>query len=161
MAKVILLKDVLHVGQKGEIKEVKDGYLRNFLLPQKLAEIATPEKIRAMLNKKLEAGAENEKIIKKAREEMAKLPELKLIFKAAVNEKGHLFDGIGVEEIEAKLKELSLIYIKRGWIELEKPIKEVGDYSLKVKPPFGEPLEIKITVTELKALKPKKKVKPS
>lgn len=150
MTKVILLKDVLHIGQRGEIKDVKDGYLRNFLLPQKLAEIATPGKINSLERLVGKRRAEKEEMTTKAKTELAKVPETKLIFKVAVNEKGHLFEGIGLTEIEAKLQEAGFKNIKKEWIELEKPIKEVGEYRVKIMTPFGIETELALVITEIK-----------
>lgn len=159
MTKVILLKDVPLVGQKGNIKEVKDGYFRNFLMPQKLAVIASPWRLHEMEQKKSESEAKHANEALLAGEGIKKIMESKIIFKVPVNEKGHLFDGIGVPEIETKLREAGFENIKKEWIKLEKPIKEVGEHSMEINTPFGSSAEIKITVTGNKAATPKKKSK--
>ncbi len=155
MAKVILLKDVINLGQKGDLKEVKDGYVRNFLLPRKLAELATKANIRTLEAEQSKREILKSEISSRTQDDLEKLAREKIIFKMPANEKRHLFDSISISEIEAKLQELGIKNIKKEWIKLASPIKEVGESEFEIKPPTGEAASFKITVTEKKT--PKKR----
>lgn len=131
--KVILLHDVPNIGRKYETKNVSDGYARNFLFPRKLAQIATTQNIQAIEKQKKQHEQEKEiqkDILEKNIEALEGL-EISVIEKA--NEKGHLFAGIRKEEISKILKEQKHLDIPVDIIELEKPIKEIGEYKIKVK----------------------------
>ena len=123
--KVILLKDVPKVGQKNDIKQVKDGFAMNLLFPRKLAQQATPEAVKA-----LEKIKEREVLTKEADKERIaeKVAGLKdVVISAKANEKGHLFAGVGVAEIG------KVTGLPTENIVLAEPIKEVGDYDIEVK----------------------------
>ena len=150
MTKIILLKDVIHLGQSGDIKDVKDGYLRNFLLPQKLAVMATKDKIRSMEEARARKEAERGENAEKVKEDLVKLSETRIIIKSKVNEKGHLFDGVGKDEIEEKIADLGIEHINKEWILLDKPIKEMGEFDIAIKTPSGIEGRVKITITEEK-----------
>lgn len=144
MAQVILLKDVPQLGQKGTIKEVKDGYFRNFLMPEGLAELATHRKIKELEETRKVREKELEEIKAQAVQELKKIGEGGLVLEAGANEKGHLFKGIRREEIAAKLQ------IPTQWVLLEKPIKELGEYVLEIKAPPSDDVHdrrtLKLTV---------------
>lgn len=130
--KVILLQDVPNVGKKYEIKNVSDGYGRNFLLARNLAKIATIQVIQAVEKEKKISGQEKQiqqDILKK---NLASLNTLKITIKQKANEKGHLFAAIHPEEISKILKEQEHLDIPAEMIESEKPIKEIGEYKIKV-----------------------------
>jgi len=135
---VILLKDIPLVGQRGEVKEIKDGYFRNYLMPRHLAEIATPKKVREMEALRIKRAGEREELKNSAQKWLEKLSDKVLVFEAEANEKGHLFNGISAREIAARLKEKSGGEIKPGWIKLEAPIKELGRHKVEIKTPHGE-----------------------
>lgn len=137
--KVILLKDVPKVGQKNTIKEVKDGFAINLLIPRGLAKQATPsavhqmEKIQTLENKNKKAGVEA------LEEKVSGLDQIEIKVKA--NEKGHLFAGIGKDELSNKLD------IPAESIILDSPIKEVGEHEIEVK--IGEQTQkIKVVITQ-------------
>ncbi len=130
--KVILLQDVPNVGKKYEVKNVSDGYGRNFLLAKNLAKIATIQAIQAAEKEKKRTEGEkklHEDLLGKNLED---LEGLKIEIKAKVNEKGHLFAAIHPEEISKILKEQEHLEIPAEMIKLEKPIKEIGKYKIKV-----------------------------
>jgi large subunit ribosomal protein L9 len=131
--KVILLQDVPNVGKKYEIKKVSDGYGRNFLLAKNLAKIATTQAIEevARLKKQLEQEKEIQQDI--LEKNIKALDGLKITIKEKTNDKGHLFAAIHQEEIAKILKEQEHLEIPKEMIELEKPIKEIGEYKIKVK----------------------------
>lgn len=147
--KVILIQDIKDVGKKYEVKEVKDGFAKNFLFPQKLAKPAT-EKNLVWLEK------QKEKIAKKAEEELKKTQELasqidgqEIIFSVKVGQEGKLFESITAQKIAEKLKQLGF-QVKKRQVDLIRPIKELGEFPIKVKFEHNLEAEIKVIVTEEK-----------
>lgn len=147
--KVILIQDIKDVGKKYEIKEVKDGFAKNFLFPQKLAKPATEENL-AWLEK------QKEKIAKKAEEELKKTQELasqidgqEIIFSVKVGREGELFESITSQKIAEKLKQLGF-QVKKQQIDLAQPIKELGEFPIKIKLEHNLEAEIKVIVAEEK-----------
>lgn len=133
MMKVILLRDVAGVGRKNEIKNVSDGYARNFLLPNKLGQIATPAAISIV--EKLKSQMDQDKEVQKniLEKNIEGLKDLKVQIKVKANEKGHLFSIIHPDEISGILKAHHHLDIPSKLIEIEKPIKELGKHSIKAK----------------------------
>jgi len=133
--KVILLQDIPNMGKKYDIKNVSDGYGRNFLIPRKLVQIATTQGIQAI--EKQRKQHEQEKEVRKdiLEKNIKTLEKENLIISVTekASEKGHLFAGIDKEKISKILKEQKQIDIPVDIIELEKPIKEIGEYKIKVK----------------------------
>ena len=126
--KIILLKDVVKVGQKGSVKEVSDGYALNFLVPHGLAEQATSERVAA-----LEAAQERE-----AEMRAEELATLSLVVKslegkrveitARATEKGGLFKAVGAPDIARAIQEQMERKVPVEEVKLEKPIKQVGEH---------------------------------
>ena len=131
--KVILLQDVAGIGRKGEVKNVSDGYAGNFLLPKKLAQIATPSMI-VSIEKTKKQGDQDKEVQKNIMEKnITGLKDLKVELKAKANEKGHLFSIIHQDEISKILKEKYHLDIPSKIIEISKPIKELGAHTIKAK----------------------------
>lgn len=131
--KVILLHDVPNVGRKYEIKNVSDGYCRNFLIPRKLAQIATTQAIQSVETKRKQSEQEKEIRRDILEKNIESLGGVRLEITEKANEKGHLFAGINKEEIAKILKEQKHIDIPAEIIELEQPIKKLGEYKIKAK----------------------------
>lgn len=131
--KVILLKNIPKTGRRLQVIEVADGFAMNSLFPQKLAELATDEAIARA--DKLRAQEEAEK---KVREDLL-VKNLKSIEGVTIhvsgkaNENGHLFAGVHKEQLVPLLKEEGKIDIDSEYIDLEKPLKEVGEHKVTVK----------------------------
>ncbi|MBU1289996.1 50S ribosomal protein L9 [Patescibacteria group bacterium] len=148
--KIILLQDVEKLGKKNEIKEVADGYARNFLIPNKMAVLATKSEV---------AKVEEQNRIKaqKAEEELARFQEvasqldgveLEIVSKA--DDEGKLFGAVGAADIAEKLKEQGL-EIDKSQIKTKKPLKEVGEYEITIELPHNLEVKIKaIVVAEKK-----------
>jgi len=147
--RVILLKDIENLGKKYEIKEVADGYARNFLFPKGLAKKITKETLKWLeIQKEIKA--------KKAEEELKKVQELasaidgqEIIISVKIGEKGQLFEEISSQKIFEKLRDLDF-NIKKNQIDLEKPITELGEYPVKIKFEHNLEAEIKVIVIEEK-----------
>ena len=147
--RVILLQDVEKLGKKYDIKEVSDGYARNFLIPKNLARPATKEALKWLeTQKEIEA--------KKAEEDLKKIQELataidgqEIIIPLKVGEKGQLFETVTSQKISEKLKELGFD-IKKSQIDLVEPIKELGEFPIKIKFEHNLEAEIKVIIIEEK-----------
>lgn len=130
--KVILLKDVPKLGQRYDIKDVSDGYALNMLIPRGLVKKATAEAI-----KEVEMKKSNDLTHKKIEEELL-LKNLEILKDTTVtisgkaNEQKHLFAGITKETLSKELEKSSRIKINPEFIDLEKPIKELGGHKIKV-----------------------------
>lgn len=143
--KVILLKDIDNVGEAGEIKEVADGYSRNFLLPRRLAEIANKQNIKKW-EKKQEQKAKTAEQDLLATEKMAeKLEGVTVDLEVKVNESGKLYAAVTTSLIAKKLKEKDF-EIKKDQIALLEPIKEVGEYPVTINLDHGLEAEIVVIV---------------
>ena len=131
--RVVLSKDIRGLGKKNDIKEVSDGYARNFLLPRRLAETATPEKIARVQKEEAEAQAGRERLVRELRERAEKIKNIVLEFKLRTGEKGEVFGSVTAKEIEKKLRLLlSGHKIQSYKVLLEKPIKSLGGYEVGV-----------------------------
>ncbi|MFH1201010.1 MAG: 50S ribosomal protein L9 [bacterium] len=135
--KVIFLQDVPRVGKKYDIKEVNDGYAMNFLLPRKLAEMATPKAITLLEMCQKEIVIEREVQESLLLKNLEEIKDKTIIIKAKADEKGHLFSGIKSKEIVEEMKTQHHADIAEEFIVLEKPIKEIGEFEI--------PIEIKTT----------------
>jgi large subunit ribosomal protein L9 len=142
--KVILLQDVDGLGKVGELKDVANGYARNFLLPKKLAAGATPQ---LLANYQQRIAAEQRKIEKQNdqnRQQAERLGQITLTFKARVGGQGRLYGSITSQDIAAGLRESEGIQIDRRMIDLPDPIRALGTYHVPVK--IAQKLTPEITV---------------
>jgi len=148
--RVILLQDIENIGKQYEVKEVKDGYARNFLIPKGLAKQATKEAITwAKLQKEIaEKKAEGE--LKGIQELASKIDGIEAVIPVKIGEEGQLFEKITGQKISEKLKELGF-EVKKGKIDLKEPIKELGEFPVKIKFDHNLEAEIRIVVTEEKS----------
>lgn len=145
--KVILLKNIKGLGNGGEIKDVADGYARNFLMPQGLAEPATPEKSQKLKVEKIKQEKEveaslfaTEKLAEKLQGQIVEIP-------GKVNESGTLYAAITPAKIAGKLKELGF-EVAKDQIILPEPIKELGEHLVTLNLEHGLEAEITIMAIE-------------
>ncbi len=131
--KIILLKDVVGVGQKGSIKEVSDGFAMNRLFPQKLAEMATSEKLKALKadeKTRVESAKAQEEEWKKL---AATLKEAKITVRAEANEQGHLYQQLSIATIVERIKKQIGVSIVPDSVVLLSPIKSLGKVEVEIK----------------------------
>ena len=142
--KVIFLQEVLNVAQAGEIKEVADGYGRNFLIPKKLAvlfnpratdQIKTIDKIKARVNAELTELAQQ-------------LEGKEVSLKARVGAKDKLYGSITSADIASELNDTAGLVIDKRKIELEEPIRQLGSYEVAIRLAKDIIPKIRVTVTE-------------
>jgi large subunit ribosomal protein L9 len=141
--KLILLKDIDSVGKKNDIKEVKNGYGRNFLIQKGLAKPATKEAVLWAETQKEIAVKKSEDDLKKIQEKASNMDGQEVIVSVKVGEENQLFESVNAQKIADKLKEMGF-EVKKTQIMLEKSIKELGEYPVKIK--FEHNLEAEITV---------------
>lgn len=144
--KVILLQDVEGLGKKYDIKDVKNGHARNFLLPEKLAKAATKAALKWLADQKEVIEKEAEEDLKKAQGLASKLDGLELNIAVKVGDEGQLFKSINTQKIIEKLKEMGF-EVKKSQVRLENPIKELGEFPVNINLDHNLEAEIKIIIT--------------
>jgi large subunit ribosomal protein L9 len=147
--KIILLKNVEKLGKKHEVKKVTDGYARNFLIPQGLAKIATKQALKILETERKKEKEKAEEELKKIQELATRIDGQEVIIPIKVGEKKQLFESITAQKISEKLKEFGF-EIEDNQIELAEPIKELGEFPIKVKFEHNLEVEIKVIVIEEK-----------
>lgn len=129
---VILLKDVRRVGSAHDIKDVADGFAYNFLIPQKLAEIATPEKLKEVEAQKAKREAERQEQEKQLDTKVAALRGKSVTIAAKATDKGGLFKGIVEKDIALAIRGQHSLEIAEDIIGLSAPIKTVGEHKVSL-----------------------------
>lgn len=131
--KVILLKDVKGTGKKGEVKEVSDGYARNFLLPKKMAVVADNTAMKELneKNKAIENKAQKE--YEAAVELGKKMEEMNIVIYSKAGEGGRLFGSITSKDIAEQLKKQHDVVVDKRKVLLEEPIRVLGSTFVEIK----------------------------
>lgn len=145
--RVILLQDIDNLGKKHEVKEVKPGFARNFLFKKELARPATKEAMKWLEVQKEIAEQKAEEDLKKIQELAASVEGQEIIFLVKIGEKDQLFESITVQKIAEKLKEFGFD-IKKNQINLEKPIKEIGEFPVRIRFEHNLEAQIRVVVSE-------------
>ncbi len=129
--KVILLEDVENLGLAGEIKDVKDGYARNFLFPKKVSIPATKGNVGLIEEKIKNIAKRTQKRLQVEQVKKEQLDNIIVHIKAKAGEKGKLFGSIGTQDIYNALKEKQIDVDKKN-IRLPEPIKKIGEYDVTI-----------------------------
>lgn len=129
---VILNKDIEKIGKAGVVVKVKDGFARNFLIPNKLAIPSTSENLRRLEREKLRKNIEEEKVKKEAEEIKSRLEGFSLTIPALTQEEDKLYGSIGPNDLAEALKEEGF-EVEKNSISLDEPIKALGIYEVPVK----------------------------
>ncbi|MBZ1345366.1 MAG: 50S ribosomal protein L9 [Candidatus Nealsonbacteria bacterium] len=146
---VILLQDIEKLGKKYDIKEVADGYARNFLIPKGLVKEATKEVLKWLETQKEAEAKKAEQELKKNQDLASAIDGQEVIIPIKISKDEQLFESVTSQKIFEKLKELGF-EIKKSQIELEKPIKELGEFPIKIKFKHNLEVEIRVIVAEEK-----------
>ncbi len=149
MPEAILLKDVENLGSRGAVVDVSKGYLRNFLIPRKLAQPATKAAMAAAVKKVAsdrELAAEQ---TTRARELAEQLSKTVLTISEKAGEDGRLFGSVTTQDIADAIKEARGTDVDRRHIHLDEPIKNIGTYMVVVELEPGVTATVKTLVTEL------------
>jgi large subunit ribosomal protein L9 len=130
--KIILQKDIKKLGKKFDIKDVNSGHALNLLIPQGLAVPATPDAIKKAQADKIKHEGEMKVHLDLLLKNIKDLEGVSISISGKANEKGHLFAGIHKEEIAEQLQKQTKLQINPSFIELDHPIKELGEHIIKV-----------------------------
>lgn len=148
MAQAILLKEVEGLGEAGEAIDVSPGYLRNYLVPRKLAQPATKGAlVEAERRREASEKAERE-ALERAGETAALLSKTVLTITHRAGEDGRLFGSVTSKEIAEAIAEARGVRIDRKRIRLEEGIREIGTYMVEVEVPGGAVASVKTIVAE-------------
>lgn len=142
--KIVLLKDVANVGRAGEVKEVADGYGRNFLLPKKLALLATPSALKAAEAQLQKEKEKEQRFAAEITKLAQQLEGLLITFKEKASSEDRLYGSVRDSDIARELSQLTGQDIAKEKIELEEPIRQLGEYEVTVR--FSQDLAPKIKV---------------
>ena len=146
--KVIFNVDVKGQGKKGEMKEVSDGYARNYLLPRKLASEATADNINTMKLKEKAKAALIAKEKAEAEENAKRLSAITVTIRAKAGDAGKLFGSVTSQEISDALREQHGINIEKNKIVQAEPIKTFGSYTVKAKLGYEISANVSVLVIE-------------
>ncbi|MBS7366073.1 MAG: 50S ribosomal protein L9 [Oscillospiraceae bacterium] len=146
--KVIFNVDVKGQGKKGEMKEVSDGYARNYLLPRKLASEATADNINTMKLKEKAKAALIAKEKAEAEENAKRLSAITVTIRAKAGGAGKLFGSVTSQEISDALREQHGINIEKNKIVQAEPIKTFGSYTVKAKLGYEISANVSVLVIE-------------
>ncbi len=148
MPQAILLQDHETLGERGTVVDVSKGYLRNYLIPRKLAEPATRGSIQAAKQREEAATRAVAEAAAKAQESAALLNKTVLTIAHRAGEDGRLFGTVTTEDLAEAIREARGIRIDRRRIHLDDPIKSVGTYSVVVEVADGVTATVKTMVVE-------------
>lgn len=141
--RIILREDVSNLGKSGEVVTVRDGFGRNYLLPQGLALPATERNVKQIEHQKKIIAARNAKLAKDAQAVADKLSALQVVITRQAGEGDRLFGSVSSRDIEDALKPMGVV-VDRKKIHLPEPIKSLGDYQVEIK--LGQSVTGKIKV---------------
>jgi len=150
MAQAILLKDVDSLGKAGEAIDVSPGYLRNYLLPRKLAQPATPGTLEEARRRAEAAEQAAREATERAEENAALLAKTVLTIQHRAGEDGKLYGSVTTKEIAEAIAEARGLRVDRKKIRLDDPIREVGTYMVEIELGGGATARIKTIVAEEK-----------
>jgi large subunit ribosomal protein L9 len=150
MAEAILLEDVESLGARGQAIDVAPGYLRNYLIPRKLAQPATAGALEEA-RRRLEAAERVEKARAEREAEAASLLSKTVItIHQRADEGGHLFGSVGAKEIVDALREARDLRVDKRKVRLEQPLRELGTFMVEIELPDGTTAAVKTIISEEK-----------
>jgi large subunit ribosomal protein L9 len=148
MPEAILLKDVESLGEKGTVVDVSKGYLRNFLIPRKLAQPATKGAVEAAKREQLAEERARQDAVTRAGEFAELLNRTVLTLSHQAGEDGRLFGSVTNQDIADAIREARDIAVDKRKVHLDEPIKHVGTYMVVVEMADGVTATIKTIVSE-------------
>ena len=146
MPQAILLEDVESLGEKGQVVDVSAGYLRNYLLPRKLAESATTTSIQAAVRRREEAERAVREAEERAQENASLLGRTVLTIPQQAGDDGRLFGSVTPQDIVDAIRDARGIRLDRRKVHLEEPIRRTGTYMVDVEVTDGVVASIKTMV---------------
>jgi len=144
--KIILMDDVPALGRRGEVRDVSDGYARNYLLPHKLALHATAANLKNLEQIKASQDAAAAKLTAQAQEQARAIEALHFAQARQASDEGRLFGSIGKADIAAFLSQHG-VEVERRRIAMDEPIKSLGDFTVPVRLHADVTAQLKVSVT--------------
>jgi large subunit ribosomal protein L9 len=144
--KIILMDDVPSLGRRGDVRDVSDGYARNYLLPQKLALHATTANMKNLEAIKARQDAAAAKLTARAQEQARAIEALHFTQSRQASDEGRLFGSVGKADLAAFLSQHG-IEVERRRITLDEPIKSLGEFSVPVRLHGDVTAQFKVSVT--------------
>ncbi len=144
--KVIFIKNVQGIGAKGEIKEVRDGYAKNFLLPQKIAEIVSDRKVQDIKDQKKREDKKKKTAIKNKDKLASQINGKSFKFNLRANETGTLYTKLSSRYIAEKIRKTGFDVLEKD-VNLVAPIKKTGEYVVELRLGNTKP-KIKILINK-------------
>ena len=129
--KIILQKDIPNLGVTGDVMDVAHGYARNYLLPRKLASMATKRTLAKVDEQKQKLVQDNQKKLSDAQDEAKKIQEVVVILQSRAGDDGKLFGSVTSADVAHALAEKGFP-IDRRWVEIQ-PIRATGDFTAAVR----------------------------
>jgi large subunit ribosomal protein L9 len=143
--KVLLLKDVYKLGRAGDIKKVADGYGRNFLLPQKMAVLATPGALKQIEKIRSQAEVRRTEQNSELKGLSNQINGLTLVFSAKAGETGKLYGSITTQDVATAIQEKTRFEVKKQQIDMQ-PIRNLGEFTVHVRLTMDLVPEVKVMV---------------
>lgn len=150
MPDAILLQDIEPLGTKGAVVDVSKGYLRNFLIPRRLAQPATKGAIEDVRRRQMAAERAERYAEEKAQENAALLGKTVITISAQAGPDGRLFGSVGPQDISAAIKDARGLKLDRNKVFLPEPIKNLGTYMVVVEVVDGVTATVKTMVVAQK-----------
>jgi large subunit ribosomal protein L9 len=150
MAQAILLQDVDALGERGQAVEVAPGYLRNYLVPRKLAQPATTGALEEAQRRKEAADRAEEKRAAREAEAAGLLGKTVLTIHQRAGEDGKLFGSVGAKEITEALRDARDLRIEKKRVRLEQPLRELGTFMVEIELADGTVAAVKTIISEEK-----------
>ncbi len=145
--KVILLQNVDNLGKKDEVKDIPAGFARNFLIPKGLVLAATEENLKKLEEQKKMDEEKTARDLKEQEKMASQLDGREVMIEVTAGKEGQLFESVNKQKISEHLKEMGL-NVDKNQINLKNPIKELGEFPVKLELDHNLEAEIKIIVSE-------------
>jgi large subunit ribosomal protein L9 len=145
--RIILREEVPNLGKSGEVLTVKDGYGRNYLLPQGLALLATERNVKHLEHQKKIITARNAKLQKDAQSIADRINALAIRIERQAGDGGKLFGSVSTRDIEEAVRTHG-VTIDRKKVVISQPIKNLGEYTVEVKLGLGVSGKLKLNIVE-------------
>ncbi|MEW6202904.1 MAG: 50S ribosomal protein L9 [bacterium] len=144
--KVILCEDVDKLGKTGDLKVVKDGYARNFLIPRGLAVTANDKNIAEHARRKVMEEHKEARVEKKLEGLEAEMSAAVIEISAKASEEGRLYGTVTAQQIADAINEKFKLELDKRRVLLDDPIKNLGDYTLRIKFSAAHEIQVQIRV---------------
>ncbi|HEY5333358.1 MAG TPA: 50S ribosomal protein L9 [Solirubrobacterales bacterium] len=150
MAQAILLADVEELGERGQAVDVSPGYLRNFLIPRKLAQPATPGALEEAQRRREAADKATAARVAREAEAAGLLSKTVLTIHERAGEDGHLFGSVGQQQIVDALRDARDLRIDKRKVMLEQPLRQIGTFMVEIDLGDGNVAAVKTIIAEEK-----------